>query len=301
VTRSYPTLLFALAAIWGASYMFIKVADRDLEPTAMIALRLLIAAPVLIGFLALRRGPRQALAQIGGAWREGLVFGVINGALPFTLIAWGEKHIDSGVAAIANASVPIFVALLAIRFKRSERSTGLKLGGIVLGLVGVGVLAGVHPQGGWWSVAGTLAVVAASLCYAAGGLYGQHVVGRVSGAVLAAAAMLYGGLVLLPFALIQLPDHVPGWKAIGSVLGLSLAGTALAQLILMRMLRLYGAARLSLVTYLLPVTALIYGALILDEPLPASALGGLALILGGVAFGSGMWRPARRAIPEPAP
>jgi drug/metabolite transporter (DMT)-like permease len=301
VTRSYTPLLLALASIWGASYLFIKVGVRDFEPTVLMALRLLIAAVLLIGFLAAREGTREALVHVGGAWREGLVFGVINGALPFTLIAWGETHIDSGIAAIANASVPIFVALLAIRFKRSERSTGLRLVGIVLGLAGVGVLTGAHPEGGWWQVAGTLAVVVASLSYAAGGLYGQHVVGRVSGPVVATASMLYGGLVLLPFALVQLPEHAPGWKSVGSLLGLAVGGTAVAQLILFRMLRLFGAARLSLVTYLLPVTALIYGALILDEPLPASALGGLALILGGVAFGSGMWRPARRAIPEPAP
>jgi drug/metabolite transporter (DMT)-like permease len=300
VTRSYAPLLLALAAIWGASYMFIKVAVRDLEPTVMITLRLLIAASLLIAFLAARVGTREALAQIGGAWREGLIFGVINGALPFTLIAWGEKHIDSGVAAIANASVPIFVALLATRFKPSERSTGLKLVGIVLGLVGVGVLAGASPEGGWWSVAGTLAVVVASVSYAVGGLYGQHAVASVPGPVIAAASLLYGGLVLLPFGLAQLPEHVPGWKAIGSLLGLAVAGTAIAQLILFRMLRLFGAARLALVTYLLPVTALVYGALILDEPLRASALGGLALILGGVALGSGAGWPSQ-AVAEPAP
>jgi drug/metabolite transporter (DMT)-like permease len=300
VTRSYSTLLLALAAIWGASYLFIKVGVRDFEPTVLITLRLLIAAVLLIGFLAAREGAHDALVQIGGAWREGLIFGVINGALPFTLIAWGEKHIDSGVAAIANASVPIFVALLAIRFKQSERSAGLKLAGIVLGLVGVGVLAGGEPEGGVWAVLGTLAVVVASLSYAAGGLYGQHAVGRVSGPVVAAASMLYGGLVLAPFALVQLPDHAPGWKPVGALLGLSVAGTAVAQLILFRMLRLYGAARLSLVTYLLPVTALIYGALILGEHLRASALGGLALILGGVALGSGMWRLTGREVAEPA-
>jgi drug/metabolite transporter (DMT)-like permease len=301
VTRAYVPLLLLLAAVWGASYLFIKVAVRDFEPTAMIELRLLISAPLLIGFLAVRGGTRAALGQVAGAWREGLVYGVINAALPFTLIAWGEKHVDSGVAAIANASVPIFVAVLAIRFKPSERSTGLKLVGIVLGLAGVGVLAGVHPEGGWWAVAGTLAVVAASLSYAAGGLYGQHVVGRVSGPVMAAAGLFYGALVLLPFALVQLPDHAPGWKAIGSVLALSVAGTAIAQLILFRMLRLFGAARLSLVTYILPAFALFYGALILDEPLRASALAGLALILGGVALGSGVWRPLRRPAVEPAP
>jgi drug/metabolite transporter (DMT)-like permease len=301
VSRSYGAMLLVLALIWGASYLFIKVAVRDLEPTVLMALRMLLAAPPLIAFLAVRDGTRSAVTQVVGAWREGIVFGVINGAVPFTLIAWGETHIDSGVAAIANASVPIFVALLALRFKPSERSRGLKLVGIFVGLGGVGVLAGVHPEGGWWAAAGTLAVVAASLSYAAGGLYGQHVVGRVAGPVIAASAMLYGGLVLLPFALVQLPEQVPGWKAIGSVLALSIAGTAVAQLILFRMLRLFGAARLSLVTYLLPATALIYGALILDEPLRASALAGMALILGGVALGSGIWRPLQRTAVEGAP
>jgi drug/metabolite transporter (DMT)-like permease len=301
MTRSYGPLLLLLAAIWGASYLFIKVGVRDFEPTVLMTLRLLIAGVLLLGFLAAREGPREALVQVGDAWREGLVFGVINGALPFTLIAWGETHVDSGVAAIANASVPIFVAILAIKFKPSERSSGLKLAGIFFGLVGVGVLAGANPDGGWWSVAGTLAVVVASLSYAAGGMYGQHALGRVRGPVVAAASMLYGGLVLLPFGLAQLPDHAPGWKSVGSLLGLAVAGTAVAQLILFRMLRLFGAARFSLVTYLLPVTALIYGALILDEPLRASMLGGLALILGGVALGSGAWRPLRRPVIEPAP
>jgi drug/metabolite transporter (DMT)-like permease len=301
VTRSYTWLLLVLAAIWGASYLFIKVGVRDFEPTVLITLRLLIAAVLLIGFLAVREGAGEAVAQVGGAWREGLIFGVINGAVPFTLIAWGETHIDSGVAAIANASVPIFVAILAIKFRRSERSTGLRLVGIFVGLAGVGVLVGAHPEGSGWTVVGTLAVVLASLSYAAGGLYGQHALGRVTGPVVAAASMLYGGLVLLPFALVQLPGHAPGWKSIGSLLGLSVAGTAVAQLILFRMLRLFGAARLSLVTYLLPVTALIYGGLILDEPLHVPALAGLVLILGGVALGSGAWRPLRHPAVEPAP
>ncbi len=299
-SRAYGPLITLLAAIWGASYLFIKVGVRDFEPTVFMTLRLLIGGLLLLGFLASREGGREAVVQIGRAWKPGLIFGTINGAVPFTLIAWGETHIDSGVAAIANASVPIFVALLAVKFNPSERSTGLKLVGIVVGLVGVGVLAGIHPEGGWWAVAGTLAVVAASLSYAAGGLYGQYAVGRASGPVLATASMLYGGLLLLPAALFQLPDHAPGWKSLLSLLGLAVGGTAVAQLLLFRVLRLYGAARLSLVTYLMPGFALAYGALILGEPLRASMLVGLGLILGGVAIGSGFWRPLRRAVPEPS-
>jgi drug/metabolite transporter (DMT)-like permease len=300
MTRSYAPLLVLLAAIWGSSYLFIKVGVRDFEPTVLMTLRLLIAGVLLLGFLAAKDGGRETVAAVAGAWRTGVVVGTINGALPFTLIAWGETHVDSGVAAIANASVPIFVALLAIRFNPGERATGLKLVGILVGLVGVGVLAGVHPEGGAWAVLGTLAVVLASLSYAAGGLYGQRALGRATGPVLATASMLYGGLVLLPFALFQLPGQAPGWKAILSLLGLAVLGSAVAQLILFRMLRLFGAARLSLVTYLIPAFALLYGSLILSEPLRPSMLAGLGLILGGVALGSGVWRPLRRPVADSA-
>ncbi len=301
MTRSYAPLLFVLAAIWGSSYLFIKVGVRDFEPTVLMTLRLLLGGLILLGFLAAKDGGGVTLSSIAGAWRPGLVVGTINGALPFTLIAWGETHVDSGVAAIANASVPIFVALLAIRFNPGERAAGLKLVGILVGLVGVGVLAGVHPEGGGWAVLGTLAVVLASLSYAAGGLYGQRALGQTTGPVLATASMLYGGLVLLPFALFQLPGDVPGWKPVASLLGLAVLGTAVAQLILFRMLRLFGAARLSLVTYLIPAFALLYGSLILDEPLRPSMLAGLGLILGGVALGSGAWRPLRRPVVDSAP
>jgi drug/metabolite transporter (DMT)-like permease len=294
MTRSYGPLLFFLAAIWGASYLFIKVGVRDFEPSFFVTLRLLIGGALLFAFLAAREGGREALTSVRATWREGLILETINGALPFTLIAWGETHIDSGVAAIANASVPIFVALLAIRFSPGERSTGSKPAGIFIGLAGVGVLAGVHPNGGAWTVVGTLAVVLASFCYACGGLYGQRAVGHQPGPVLARSSMLYGALVLLPLALFQLPDHAPGWKAVASLLALAVGGTAIAQLVLLRMLRLFGAARVLLVNYLIPVTALVYGAAILDEPLRPSMLGGLGLILGGVALGSGVWGPIRR-------
>src|SRR5262245_12269481 len=158
MTSRYGPLILTLAASWGSSYLFIKVGVRDFEPTVLMTLRLLIAGVLLLAFLATTTGGGAALTQVRGAWREGFVFGAINGAIPFTLIAWGETHIDSGVAAIAQASVPIFVALLAIKFNPSQRSSGMRLVGILVGLLGVGVLAGIHPEGGGWAVAGTPAV-----------------------------------------------------------------------------------------------------------------------------------------------
>ncbi len=302
MSRSYVIYIGLLAAFWGASYMFIKVADRAFEPATMIMLRLVIAAGLLLAVLVAQRGRRQTVAEMRRLGWEGFALGVVNAAIPFTLIAWGEKHIDSGVAAIANASMPIFVVLLAIRWKPSERVRGLRLAGFLIGLVGVGVLAGVHPKGGWWGVAGTMAVVVASVSYAAGALWSQRLVERTSGLTLAATTMVGALVVLLPLGLWQLPSHVPGWKETGSVVALAVIGTAVAQIILYRVLRSDGAARVSLVTYLLPVTALFYGVTLLGEPLTWQELAGMVLILGGVAFGSGAVRFARRepvAAPSP--
>ena len=267
----------------------------------MMAARCVIAAALLIPFALWYRGRESGWRELRAAWKPGLVLGLINAAIPFTLIAWGEKHIDSGVAAVANATVPLFVTLLALRFRPSERATGARLAGIVVGLVGVGVLAGASPDAGWWELAGILAVVLASLSYAASGLFAQLRVESIAGPVLAAASMAGGALVLLPVGLAQAPSDVPGWKALAAVAALSVGGTAFAQLILYRILRLHGASRLSLVTYLMPPTALLYGALFLDEQMTAAAVGGLALILLGVAFGSGAVRIPRRETAAVAP
>ena len=299
--RYLPAVLL-LAAIWGASYMFIKVADRDFEPPTLMALRLVIAFVPLFLFVAVTRGGAvRAAREVVSVWREGIVLGLISAAVPFTLIAWGEKHIDSGVAGVAQASVPVFTALLAIRFLPSERPTRERTIGIALGLVGVGVLAGVDPGNGWWAVAGTLAVVLSSVSYAAGGLYGQTRTRTVAGPVLATATVFYGALVLLPWGIVEWPSHAPGWKSVASLLALALAGTAFAQLLLFHVLSLHGAARVSLVTYLMPPFAVFYGATILGEPLRWSALAGLALILLGVALGSGALALRRLAELRTAP
>src|SRR3954447_20539807 len=282
--------------------MFIKVAGRAFEPATMMMLRLAIAFSLLLVVLLAQRGWHSTFGDMRALGWEGFALGIANGAIPFTPIAWGERHIDSGVAAIANASMPIFVVLLAIRFKPSETVRGLRLVGFLVGLVGVGVLAGVHPQGGWWGAAGTLAVVVASISYAVGSLWGQRLIHRTSGLVLSASSMIGGLVALLPLGLWQMPSHVPGWKPTGSVIALAVIGTAVAQIMLYRALRTDGAARVSLVTYLLPATALFYGVLLLGESLTWQELAGLVLILGGVALGSGAVRfPRGEPVAAPSP
>ena len=293
MSRRYAFFLFVLGAIWGSSYLFIKVGVRDLSPAALIEIRLLFAIPLLVGFAVRRYG----WAALWRARRQGLVLGVLNAAVPFTLIAWGETYVDSGVAAVANSSVPIFVAILAVWFVPSERSTGWRLVGVALGLVGVAVLAGVHPAGGWLGAAGTGAIVLASISYAAANLYAGRRM-SIGGPVLAATSMVSAFAVLLPLALATLPDAVPSWKSLGSAVMLGVAGTAIAQILSYRMIRLYGSSRSVLVAYMLPAFALLYG-LFLSEALTWQKLVGLATILGGVALGSGALRlPGRTPMAQ---
>ena len=300
MSRGYLPLLLSVSGLWGASYLFIKLALEDLEPSTMMAIRLLLAGLVLLAFLVGRAGLRRTVRDLRAVGRHAVVLGIINGALPFWLIAWGETRVDSGVAAIANATVPIFVALLAIRIRPSERATGTRLAGILIGLAGVAVLAGVDPQGGWWAVAGTLAVVLSSLSYARSNLYTQDHLPTVPAPVIVCAVGLTGGLLILPAGILQAPADLPGAEALGAVAALSVLGTAIASIAHYTMLQRYGSARTSLVAFLIPATALLYGASILGEPLRLSALLGLALILAGVALGSGMTRFARRTTAAPA-
>ena len=299
--RGYVTPLLLLAAIWGSSFMFIEIALDDLSPAATMTGRLLFASTALGAILVVRRGFGQAVRCLRDFGRAGFVLGVISTALPFWLIAWGQTRIDSGIAAIANASMPIFVALLAIWFARHERVTGIRAFGMIVGLVGVGVLVGVDPQGGWAGVIGTLAVILASISYAGGSLYSQHKLGDSSGLLVSTASAIWGTLVILPFGIAQGPSSLPGWEAVAAVAALGLLGTALGLLLYLGLLANHGSAKGSLVVYLLPPTALFYGAVFLDEPLRLTAIVGLALILAGVAIASGAVRPIRRRQPVPAP
>ena len=297
MNRYWPLLLL-LASVWGASYLFIKVAvDGGFEPAPLMCVRAAIGATILLGYLVRTLGRAQAFAELRASWRQWAVLGLIGTALPFWLVAWGETHVDSGIAAVAQSTVPLFTVLLGLRFLPHEPLTPGRLLGFVLGLVGVGVLVGGGPGGGWWSVVGTLAVVVSSVAYACGGVIGQRSMSDTPGPVLATGAMISAAISLLPLALLQIPTSSPDGDAILSLLALALLGTAFAQLVMYRLIHLAGARKMSLVTYLMPGFALVYGAAFLDEPITVVVLAGLALILAGVALGSGTLGAIRR---EPA-
>jgi drug/metabolite transporter (DMT)-like permease len=285
--RAYWPLILLLAAMWGASYLFIKLAVEDIPPAAMTELRVLLAGVLLFAYLAVRMGGGRAVRELRAAWVPCLVLGVINAAVPMGLVAWGETHIDSSVAGIAQSTVPLFTFVLAARFLPHEPVGLVRIAGVAIGFVGVALLAGFPSDSGWWAVAGTLAVVLSSLSYASGGVYGQLQVRDIPGPVLATGNMLAAAVVLLPLAIAAPPTTAPGADAIAGLAALILIPTFAGQLLLFRVLRLHGSRKLSIVTYLMPAFAIAYGALLLDEPVTAAMLAGFALIAVGAALASG--------------
>jgi len=281
-------MLLALSAIWGASFMFIKVAVREIDPVTTVFGRVALGALVLAAVVPLRMPVREAEAALRADAVSLLIVGVLNSALPFWLLFWAQTHIDSGLAAIIQASAPLFTALLALAFVRSERVSGLRLAGFVLGFAGVALLVGAAPRG---SVVAGFAVVGTALCYAASGLYAARRLAHAPSLVTALGSLVAATLVTLPPGLALLPDEMPGWKAIGSVVALGVAGSALAYLLYYAIIAGAGASYAILVTYLVPPMALLWGALLLDEGVGAADLGGLALVLAGVALGTGTVRP----------
>ncbi len=291
-------MLLGLSAIWGSSFMFIKVGVRELEPSTLVAGRLVLAALTLVAIVASRTPLKKALAQIRAHIRPFLFVALLNSVVPFWLLAWGETKVDSGLAALLQAGAPLFTALLAVVFFRDERVSGARLLGVVVGFGGVALLVGAVPNG---SVLGALAVVATGFCYAASSLVGGRSLTAVPPSTIAFGTTLIAALITLPFGLAQLPGSVPGWKVIGSVVALGVVGLGVAYVLYFALITGAGASRAILVTYLVPPMALFYGATILGESLKLSDLAGLALILLGVTLGAGVVQARRRRTPTELP
>jgi drug/metabolite transporter (DMT)-like permease len=287
MSRRDIVLIAVLSLIWGASFMFIRVADRQFDPFALVFFRVLLGCAVLVP-AALATAGRRGLAQARAAWWKLVLLGLINTAAPFLLFSWAETRITSSLAGILQAAAPICTAILAIRFGH-ERVVGMRLAGVLLGVVGVALLLG-SPGGG--GLLAALAVVLAAFFYAAGGVFAGAVLSGVDPMVNGAGGCLAAAVIAAPFGLTRLPPELPGWKELGSILALGLVGTGVAYMILFALVRSAGPSRAILVTYMIPGIAVLYGWLLLGEGLRALELGGLALILAGVALAGRGRRPA---------
>jgi len=290
MTRRSWILMLALAALWGASYMFIEIAlDDGVSDQFLVFLRTLLGAAVLAP-VALRRGAFRAARPYLG-WL-GLVAAVqIVG--PFLLITAGQHHVTSSMAGILVSSAPIFTTLLTVVVARDDRLQGWGLAGIVIGIVGVALLFGVDLGGDSDAVLGGLAILLASLGYAVGAITAKRKLQAVPAVGIAATIMAFSALALLPVVPFADPS-VPSLGASAALLALGAGGTGIAFLIFYTLNGEIGPSRASVVAYIAPVFSVLYGVTLLDEPFTLTTALGLALILGGSWMAAEGRAPVRR-------
>jgi drug/metabolite transporter (DMT)-like permease len=290
--------LVLLAAIWGASYLLIKIGLRDLSPAMVAFGRIGLAALVLLP-IAHAQG---ALRDLRGRLWLVVVVGAVQVAGPFWLIPEGEVHIPSALAGILVATTPLFTAVLAIGIDHEERSEGLRALGILVGFAGVVALFGLDLGGSGAAVLGGLAVVLASLGYSIGGFIVKHRFAQVRPLGLVAAVMAASALLLLLPALLTAPADAPAIGPLAAVAALGVAGTGIAFVIFYRLTATVGPARTMLVSNIAPGFAVIYGASLLGERITAATILGLALIVAGSWLAAeGRLPGAAKAPPGTAP
>jgi drug/metabolite transporter (DMT)-like permease len=284
----------ALSLIWGVPYLFIKVAiDGGVSPFFLAWARLVLGAALLWAIV-----PRQGLEMLrNGPRRWILAYAAVEMTLPFPLIAAGEQHVDSSVAAIVIATVPLLIALLALRFDHTERPTRTRLVGMLIGLGGVVALVGIDLSGNSEEILGAAAVMVAALGYAAGPMIiKRHLVDFDPRATMA-ASLSFAAVLLTPAALLTVPTTVPPADALASIVVLGLLCTATAFVILVVLVKEVGAGRASIITYINPVIAVALGVAVLGESPGAGAIAGLLLILAGSWLSTdGRLPPGPRAV-----
>jgi drug/metabolite transporter (DMT)-like permease len=296
VDRRSWTLLGLLAALWGASYLFIKIGLEDFSPAMVVFLRTMLAALVLAP-LAIHRGAMRGLRPL--LWPIVLLAGV-QVAVPFLLISWGEEEISSSLAGILVASAPILTALLAVFIDHEERPTVAGGFGIGIGIIGVALLLGVDVGGDSAALVGGLAVVVASLGYAIGGFYLKARFKETQPIGVVTATMLASALLVLPVALLSFPGDTPGAGPVAAMAVLGAGGTGLAFVMFYTLIADVGPAKASIVAYIAPVFAVIYGVTFRDEAFTLGTLVGMALILGGSWIAGQARAPAARPAADRA-
>jgi drug/metabolite transporter (DMT)-like permease len=289
-------LLLVLATLWGASYAFIRIAVQSIPPLTLMAARTLIAAGLLAALLHVRRVP---LPRTRAAWQQFAVQAALNSVLPFTLLAWAQREVGAGLAAILNSCAPLFVFLGTWAWGRQESVTWPRLLGVVIGLAGTGLVLGdaaLHEAGD--RLLPQLAIVLATVCYAGAAIYGRHFQG-MNPATPAAGSLLCGAVVLLPASIaIDRPWTLSSSSAsVLALLALSVFSTALALVIYFRLIATLGSVATTAQAYLRVLIAAAIGVLFLGESLAPTAWIGLGCVVLGVAA---MNLPVRRAFPPAA-
>jgi drug/metabolite transporter (DMT)-like permease len=282
-------MLLALSIVWGGSFLFQGIAVRELPTLSIVVIRVGLAAVILFGVMAAmgERVPRS-----GRVWAAFLAMGLLNNAIPFSLIVWGQTHIGSGLAAILNATTPIFTVIVAHIWTTDEKITPAKLIGIIAGLAGVTVMIGGDAlQSLGINITAQLAVLGAALSYAMAGVFGRRFRSLGTSPLATATGQVTASTLLLAPLMLWVDQPwtlpMPSAQTIAALIALALLSTAFAYILYFRLLATAGATNLLLVTFLVPVSAVVLGIVVLNEQLLTKHLIGMALIGIGLAAISG--------------
>ena len=275
-------LLITLSLLWGGAFFLAAYAVREIPPLTLVLLRVSLAAAILIiiGYFSGLRLPSNF-----NAWRPYFIMGLLNNCIPFALIFWGQIHIASGLAAIFNATTPLFTVVLVHFLANDEKLTVLRVFGVLSGIAGVAFMTGPELLSGIGeNTLAQFAILAAALSYGFAGIFGRRFA-KDPPLVTASGQLSASTIILIPVVLFVEPvssQSIPGIHSIGAVVALAILCTALAYVIFFRILKLAGATNLSMVTFLIPVSAISLGAFFLDENIEFIQLVGLGFITLGL-------------------
>src|SRR3954462_8657883 len=298
MSARHATLLAALAAIWGGSYLLIKYALDGFSAAAIVSARSLLASVVLFAIPRSRGEASQTVADLRARPKWALILGVTAVAAPFLLITFGEHVVPSGLTAVLISPASLFIALMAPFLLPSESIDRRQAGGMLLGLAGVALVVGVESVHTLEEFLGALAMIGAAFFYGLSSFVVKGRYGSLAAVQTSWISVTVAGLLTLPAGIATTPGHTPTLGSVAALVVLGGVGTALAFVVYYELINGVGAARAALVSYLAPGIALFYGAVFLDEPITVAAVAGLVLILGGVAFAS---LPKRVRAPAAAP
>ncbi len=275
------SLIILLSSFWGGSFFFVGVAVKEMPPLTIVLCRVALASIILLAIVYLKGDKMPSSRRLWGAF---IILGALNNLIPFSLIVWGQTHIESGLASIFNATVPIFSVVLSHFFTKEERLTANRVSGVALGWMGVAVLIGIESlRGIGVEVLGQIAVLGAALSYAFAAIYGRRFKG-ISPLIVATGMLCGSTIMITPLALFveqpwNLSPSLTTWMAI---FGLAAVSTALAFIIFFRILATAGVTNSVLVAFLIPPFAILLGVMLLGEQLGWNAFVGMGLIFIGL-------------------
>lgn len=294
-------MLIALSVLWGGSFFFVEVALRELPPLTVVFFRVSLGAAALWIYAVATQSRIETDRTL---WIQFAIMGTLNNAIPFTMMVWGQTFIGAGLASILNATTPLFTVVVAHFLTSDERMTAARLAGVVLGLLGVAILMGPDVFGDLDSgqLVGQAAILVGALSYAFAGVYGRRL-SKHSPVVTAAGMLTASSIIILPMALLfeGIPKSVPGLDVLSAVVAIAILSSALAYILYFKILAAAGATNLLLVTFLIPVSAIVLGVWFLAEKLTVEAMLGMLVIFCGLACVDGRLFGYLRTLGRSAP